>query len=587
MIGLSWNIRGLNSRIKRSSIRKIICKNDPHFVFIQETKMENINSKTIHSMWSVTNIEWSFSPSIGNSGGILTMWKGDFFVANSLIIEHNWIALCGQIPSMNFEGVLINIYNSCHKEERSMIWNSIVEFYNAKNLPCLIFGDFNEVLESVERGSLLASQSGMNDFRNFIQGMYLTEIKASNGCFTWHRGHAKSKLDRLLISPEWLELFPHMSVVILNRSISDHNPLIVQTEEYDSGPKPFRFQNCWLQHPGCLQIIKNVWANSNLPCFGGKLREVKIKLKEWNTSVFGIIDHQISALEEKIHEVDMLANNKTLSDEEISLRRSAQAELWEWLKRKETYWAQNSRAKWVKEGDKNTKYFHAIASSRKRRNRITSLSANGTVIENFVGIQKEAVSFFKKKFQEDYSSRPIFTGLNFRTLSEEQAASLIAPFSRLEIDNAVESCDAQKAPGPDGFNFRFIKAAWEVIKFDIYSIIDEFASSSRLPKGSNVAFIALIAKCENPEGFKDFRPISMVGCVYKIIAKLLARRLQGVMNTLIGPHQSSFITGRQILDGALITGELIESCQRLKTKSTILKLDFHKAFDSVAWSFLE
>lgn len=79
----------------------------------------------------------------------------------------------------------------------------------------------------------------------------------------------------------------------------------------------------------------------------------------------------------------------------------------------------------------------------------------------------------------------------------------------------------------------------------------------------------------------------MVGCIYKIIAKLLARRLQGVMDSLIGPYQSSFIAGRQILDGALIAGELIESCKRRGTSLAILKLDFHKAFDSVAWSFLE
>lgn len=83
--------------------------------------------------------------------------------------------------------------------------------------------------------------------------------------------------------------------------------------------------------------------------------------------------------------------------------------------------------------------------------------------------------------------------------------------------------------------------------------------SITLPKGSNVAFIALTAKCEHLEGFKDFRPISMVGCIYKIIAKILARRIQKVMDTIIGPIQSSFIAGR-ILDGALVAGELIDSC---------------------------
>lgn len=215
------------------------------------------------------------------------------------------------------------------------------------------------------------------------------------------------------------------------------------------------------------------------------------------------------------------------------------------------------------------------------------MSTNGIIIDDPASIQKEAVNFFKEIFHEDFSSRPVFEGLKFRTLSPDQASALIAPFSWAEIDEAVDSCNSQKAPGPDGFNFRFIKAAWDVIKMDVYNIIDEFRLTGRLPKGSNVAFIALIAKCDNPVGFKDFRPISMVGSVYKIIAKLLARRLQGVMSSLVGPNQSSFIAGRQILDGAMIAGELIESCQRLKCPTTIVKLDFHKAFDSVAWSFLE
>lgn len=78
----------------------------------------------------------------------------------------------------------------------------------------------------------------------------------------------------------------------------------------------------------------------------------------------------------------------------------------------------------------------------------------------------------------------------------------------------------------------------------------------------------------------------MVGCVNKIIAKVLARILQKVMNSRIGPLQSSFIEGRQILDGALVTGEQIDSCRRLKSPVTIFKLDFHKVFDNVSWNFL-
>ena len=336
-----------------------------------------------------------------------------------------------------------------------------------------------------------------------------------------------------------------------------------------------------------MKIIKEIWASHSFSQFGEKLKEAKKRLKEWNSSEFGHIDSQIHALEEKIHELDMLSNDRALSENEIGERKDAQYNLWTWLRRKETFWAQNSRSKWLKDGDKNTKYFHALASIRKRKNCITALSTNGLLIDNPAGIQKEAVNFFKGIFHEEYSNRPFFEGLNFKTLSSSQVADLISPFTWEEIDEAVDSCNAQKAPGPDGYNFRFIKAAWDVIKFDVYGIIEDFFLTSRLPKGTNVAFIALIAKCDKPEGFQDFRPISMVGCVSKIIAKLLARRLQKVMDSLVGPNQSSFIAGRQILDGALVAGEIIDSCRQAKISATILKLDFHKAFDSVAWSFLE
>lgn len=172
-------------------------------------------------------------------------------------------------------------------------------------------------------------------------------------------------------------------------------------------------------------------------------------------------------------------------------------------------------------------------------------------------------------------------------LTPQQASYLTAPFSRQEINDAVSLCSSQKTPGPDVFSFSFIKESWEIIRDDIYKMmVDNFWENHILPKGANIVWIALIPKVDNPDGFKDFRPISKVGCSYNIIAKLLARRLQHVMSSLIGPFQSSFIKGRQILDGALVAGELIENFKRKKIKSTILKLDFHKAFDNVSWSFL-
>ncbi|XP_057249213.1 uncharacterized protein LOC130590681 [Beta vulgaris subsp. vulgaris] len=551
-----------------------------------ESKLEALTPKMVKSMWNWDDVEFCLSPSEGNSGGLISLWRSSQFQMWSFHTDRNWISISGILISDDFPCTLVNVYNSCDGIVRAGTWRDIVEFCSSSQYPCLIAGDFNEILSEKDRGSQLIDLSNSARFNDFITDLHLIEITPSEGWFTWFRGTSMSKLDRFFVQAEWITKFPLINTSILKRTISDHCPLIIKSMNIDWGPRPFRFQDVWLSHPGCLETIKNTWCKSEGMSLMGKLKCVKADLKLWNLQCFGNIDTKISSLETEIQEWDDLANSRTLNEEEAKMRSSVQAELWSWLKKKEIFWAQNSRVQWLKHGDKNTKFFHTLASIRKNRNSISSLEIGGSKLETPDEIRSAALEYFTNLFKEESFQRPIFQGLDFMKLSDQQAADLIEPISNQEIDNAVASCNPSKSPGPDGFNFRFIKSSWEIIKEDVYSIIQEFWLTGNLPKGSNVAFIALIAKTENPRGFKEYRPISMVGCIYKIIAKILAHRLKRVMNHLVGPHQSSFIEGRNILDSVLIAGELLESCRSSKLPAVLLKLDFHKAFDCVSWSFL-
>ena len=311
-----------------------------------------------------------------------------------------------------------------------------------------------------------------------------------------------------------------------------------------------------------MKTIERAWQDSASMPINEKLKAVRKGLKSWNHEEFGNIDTNIKNLEDEIQKYDDLSNERDLNLDEIENRKVAQIELWKWIKRKEQYWAQNSRILWLKEGDRNSKFFHTIASNKKRRNSIASIEIDGQPVNDPSQIKHEAVSFFKGIFKEEHILRPTFNNLQFNELSPEQVTSLTLPFSLEEIELAVASCDADKAPGPDGFNFKFIKNARQTIEHDIYDMVSEFWASSTLPKGSNTAYIALIPKISSPLSFKDYRPISMVGCIYKIIAKLMARRIQKVMSSFISPLQTSYIEGRQILDGALVASEIIDSCKK-------------------------
>lgn len=89
---------------------------------------------------------------------------------------------------------------------------------------------------------------------------------------------------------------------------------------------------------------------------------------------------------------------------------------------------------------------------------------------------------------------------------------------------------------------------WGFLKDDIMRYLREFHAHGILPRGTNSSFISLIAKCENPQGFGDFRSISLVNCLYKILAKLLANRMSKVLGEVIDLTQSAFL-GRQLLGG--------------------------------------
>jgi hypothetical protein len=111
--------------------------------------------------------------------------------------------------------------------------------------------------------------------------------------------------------------------------------------------------------------------------------------------------------------------------------------------------------------------------------------------------------------------------------------------------------------------------------------LTEFHKNGKLVKGINSTFIALIPKKDNPAKLNDFRPISLVGCAYKVLSKVLANRMKIIMPKLISNTQSAFVQGRQILDGVLIANEVIDEAKRLKREALLLKVDFEKAYDSV------
>nr|GEW36361.1 cysteine-rich receptor-like protein kinase [Tanacetum cinerariifolium] len=140
-------------------------------------------------------------------------------------------------------------------------------------------------------------------------------------------------------------------------------------------------------------------------------------------------------------------------------------------------------------------------------------------------------------------------------LSNDQRDDLERMVTKEEVKKAVWDCGSDKSLGPDGFSFSFFRHFWSTIKNDIFEVVDCFFTYGDMPNECNSNFIALIPKIIDANMVKDFRPISLIGSLYKVITKILTNRLVNVICDLVNEVQSAFVAERQILDGLFILNE--------------------------------
>ena len=316
------------------------------------------------------------------------------------------------------------------------------------------------------------------------------------------------------------------------------------------------------------------------------MKALKAILKSWNKEVFGQVGVNKKVALDKVNFWDGQEKLRPLSLEELEARKAAKGDFEKWALMEEVSWRQKSREVWLREGDRNTGFFHKMANSHRRRNCLSKIKVDGVWLTEEQEIKRGVVRAFKDQLTDPGGWHPSMEGLDFNRIGDEDAAGLEEVFSEEEVLKALSDLNGDKAPGPDGFPIRFWQFCWDVVKEEIMGFLLEFHERGRFVRSLNSTFLVLIPKKPGAEDLRDFRPISLVGGLYKLLAKVLANRLKKVVGKVVSSAQNAFVEGRQILDAALIANEAIDSLLKRNESGLLCKLDLEKAYDHINWNFL-
>ncbi|GMI94890.1 hypothetical protein HRI_003158300 [Hibiscus trionum] len=551
--------------------------------------MEVCRNNLLRSLWSLRNSDMVFNPSVGLAGGLVTLWDSNFFTMESSVLNQRYIILIGTLSKWGKKVCVVNLYAPNDDGERKSFFEQLAATVGSLDLPIIVGGNFNSIMEEDEKLGDLFNKRASEILRDFTENLSLINLPLQGGSFTWFGKKSPpqaSRIDRFCISPDLLLLWPNLTQSVLPKSLSDHCPIMISFQSVCTPAKPFKWFSSWSGIKGYSDAINQAISTASTLGISHILKVCKHTSKQWHVKEVMARSDNIKETELKLHTLEEKIYLNNGNHSELVEASKLRSQLWAMYRKEERDWLQKSRLKWFQEGDRNTRFFHLTATSRKMSNQISQISFEGETFSE----PKEISSIFEQHFKKTFQSRTTLRirkwDCNLKSLPKSSAEWLERPFSKDEVWEAIVSADGSRAPGPDGFNLQFFKNYWNSLHKPIMEFFNSFYSGKGIPSELNLAYVALIPKVKNPTVVDDFRPISLVGSLYKIVARVLARRMSLFMSNLISDCQFAFIKGRQITDCALIANELVDLAKKSKEEIVIFKADFKKAFDSIEWPFL-
>ncbi|TYG70857.1 hypothetical protein ES288_D05G347900v1 [Gossypium darwinii] len=422
---LCWNCRGLGNPAIVRELKQLIVANNPDIIFLSETTKNANGFPRIQNLFRMRG--GLAMSSEGRSGGIALMSREGVDVAIHNYSKHRIDSLVQLENQCNL--IFTGFYGYEDPNLRSSSWDMLRRVGGSVREDWVGGGDFNAILNDAEKeGDRRKVRAHINDFKDIIDEMDLVDIKPDKGWFTWVNNREgscmiKERLDRFLTSVSAIDYFPYMAASFVRQTKYNHDAILLdmwgrKPKEQLKDPRLcIKYDECWAKDREAKDIINSAW----------------------NRCESNIIDklERVRSLEWKIDKVV----DTSQRDHSAAVLKEASFRLSHLYAKEEKYWAQRSRIKWLKEGDRNTRYFHVRATSRFKKNNIAKLKdSNGRWVTETKDICNVAREYFSSLFRSNTSC------YGNHDMSYIQY---------------IKQMDPRKAPGVNSLSGNFFKNNWE------------------------------------------------------------------------------------------------------------------------------
>lgn len=526
---------------------------------------------------------------IGYSGGLAILWKKsvNICIKSSDINVVDCLVKFGEVSFF-----LSCVYGEPANDGKSIVWKRLIRLGLGRFEPWAIVGDFNEILNNDEKsGGPRRPESSFQYFAEMLNLSEMGELSSKGDRFTWGgrrwTKYIRCYLDRCFGNKAWMASFPASHQTFLAKRGSDHRPVLVNLKASSETHKSqFRFDRRLLHHPDAKSDVVKAWRSNGPGTSVAKhLQKCRKVMSAWKRKrrfnakdKINLLHERLEWFQSKAYPCGFVINN-------------IKKELMLAYKEEEMFWRQKSREKWLRLGDRNSKFFHfsvKVARSRMYLKKLRDkFGCEHWSDEAKAGV---AIQYFSELFvtSNPPSYEPIFQSMRPK-VTQAMNRVLTGRVTKEEGREAIFSIDAESAPGPDGMTGLFFQRFWSDIGNEVTKEIQEVFERGSLPDDWNFTYICLLPKIPNPEEMTDLRPISLCSVLYKTVSKILVKRLQPMLGELVTINQSAFVSERMIQDNKIIAHKVVHALRthpEVASEFMAVKTDMSKAYDRVEWSYL-